>query len=748
MFRGRMVEQKPQFYEFGGFRIDRDERLLKRGAQIVSLPPKAIELLFVLLESGGRMLSKDELMSTVWADSYVEESNLSQNIFLLRKVLGDGKNGNGKYIETIPRRGYRFVADVTEGNGDVFVSREQTLTRILVQEEFEIDDGPRATIAAERSPADSLQLAERSDPGRTWGAFLLTGTLLILVAGASWYFLFSGNRGRSSLPPMRVIPVTSYPDSEYDPSFSPDGGLIAFSWSGGEMNAAPTAYNIYVKQPDVGETLQLTHKEGRSGSPAFSPDGRFIAFAYHPASGSKSQLILIPALGGAERKLYEAVDIFAPRWSPDGKLIVFGARPDRQAPRRLHTISIDTLEVKELTAPVSGEGDAYSAFSPDASRLAFVRVEDAASEIYIRDMAGGEPRRLTYDNRTVHGIAWTNDGTELVFASNRGGNGFMLWRLPVEGGEPVVIAGIGDGAYLPSISRSGRRMTFQRFQSDSNIWRVTADGGTAMKIIASTQREDASSLSQDGHSLAFSSTRSGTREIWVADVDGSNPRQVTSFGGSWVSNPAWSPDGMSIALNSSRDGRSVIYVVAVASGAIRPLTDGNSNSVAPSWSADGSSIYFGSDRGGDWQIWKAPGAGGEPQQITRSGGYEARESADGKFLYYNKAGYGTVGLFRSARDGGDEIKILDLPQLLSIGSWTLTERGVYFIDLSKEQLASGSPPSIRFFDFAIGKTSQVAALAKDPVTDPGLSISPDGKWLIYSSSDTSSSDIMLVENFR
>src|SRR5215210_6540743 len=106
-----MDEQKQHFYEFGEYRIALEDRLLQRGDELVSLPPKAVELLFVLLESGGRVLTKDELMSLVWADSFVEESNLTQNIFLLRKVLSDGKNGDGKFIETIPRRGYRFTAD-------------------------------------------------------------------------------------------------------------------------------------------------------------------------------------------------------------------------------------------------------------------------------------------------------------------------------------------------------------------------------------------------------------------------------------------------------------------------------------------------------------------------------------------------------------------------------------------------------------------------------------------------------------
>src|SRR5688572_30108967 len=107
-----MSEHLQHFYEFGEYRIEKKERLLTRRGEVVPLPPKAIELLFVLLENNNHVVNKEELMERVWADSFVEEANISRNIFLLRKVFGE--NGGEKFIETIPRRGYRFVANVAE----------------------------------------------------------------------------------------------------------------------------------------------------------------------------------------------------------------------------------------------------------------------------------------------------------------------------------------------------------------------------------------------------------------------------------------------------------------------------------------------------------------------------------------------------------------------------------------------------------------------------------------------------------
>jgi len=106
-----MRKQPKHWYEFGPFRLDATERVLLRDAEPVPLTPKVFDTLLVLVQNQGRMLEKEELIQTLWPDSIVEEGNLSQNIFILRKALGKHPN-EPQYIETIPRRGYRFVASV------------------------------------------------------------------------------------------------------------------------------------------------------------------------------------------------------------------------------------------------------------------------------------------------------------------------------------------------------------------------------------------------------------------------------------------------------------------------------------------------------------------------------------------------------------------------------------------------------------------------------------------------------------
>ena len=214
-----------------------------------------------------------------------------------------------------------------------------------------------------------------------------------------------------------------------------------------------------------------------------------------------------------------------------------------------------------------------------------------------------------------------------------------------------------------------------------------------------------------------------------------------------IKDTCWSPDGKEVALVSRPEGHADIYIINVEGGPPRRLTAAF-NCVAPSWSRDGQWIYFGSDRSGSWQVWKMPAKGGEPFQITNNGGYEAVESSDSQFLYYNKYGFNTPGLFRIPVEGGQEAMILDLPQLESFGDWAVTDEGIYFVHRYDAIHKPTLHPAIRFLSFATNKITMVVALEKDPGQHPGLNVSPDGQWMIYSRVDYRNHDIMLVENFH
>ena len=195
------------------------------------------------------------------------------------------------------------------------------------------------------------------------------------------------------------------------------------------------------------------------------------------------------------------------------------------------------------------------------------------------------------------------------------------------------------------------------------------------RVLSSTQQDSFAHFSPDSSRIAFQSVRSGTQEIWLASIDGTNLVKLTSFEGPLTGSPTWSPDGRQLAFDSRPKGQSHIYVTNVEGGVPRAVTEGAYNDIVPSWSRDGHWIYFGSNRTGSWQIWKVPSTGGEAQQVTRQGGFVGTESWDGAYLYFAKAD--SPGIFRVPVQGGEEVQVVKQPRVGDWTNWGLNQDGIY-----------------------------------------------------------------------
>jgi serine/threonine protein kinase/Tol biopolymer transport system component len=562
-----------------------------------------------------------------------------------------------------------------------------------------------------------------------WAGWVMAGVFLIATVGLSVSYLRH--------PPVspRVVPFTSVPGQKSSPVFSPDGNQIAFIWDGGES----AQRGVYVKLIGEGAPLRVASNPGFQL--AWSPGGRSIAF---DRMGNDGGIFAVPATGGPERRLTELSGPFA--WSPDQKTLAIARRNSPQDPAGIVLLTLETGVTNKLTNPPAGSvGDQSPAFSPDGQKLAFIRSPGTqVGDIHIVPITGGEPQRLTSDNLFLGGgLAWTADGREIVFSSTRGGLP-TLWRVQAAGGRLRRLIGIGEYAHQPAISRVGGRLAYLYRKTDTNIWRApgplsTAPASDSTRLVASTREESNPQFSFDGNRIVFISDRSGSREIWVCDSDGRNPVQLTSFGGSHTGSPRWSPDGRQLAFDSRPAGLSSIYVTSVAGGSPRRLTDGKSEDVLPSWSRDGRWIYFSSRRSGDWQIWRTTAAGDQVEQVTRNGGYEAFEAADGKTLYYAKR---EPGVWRMSLSGGEETRILEQGNW---GYWALLEQGICF--LNQRALPQ---PTLEFFNFATSQVTLFGRLERGRAfgSSPGVAVSQDGRWILYSQVDQNDNDIMLVENFR
>jgi Tol biopolymer transport system component len=467
---------------------------------------------------------------------------------------------------------------------------------------------------------------------------------------------------------------------------------------------------------------------------------------------------VIPVLGGPERKLLTLhEDVGMPAWSPDGKYIVISERPAPQKAYALFLLSLETLEKRQLTFPdAQTMGDYGGRLSPDGRQVAFLRNTRETSDVYLLPAAGGETRRLTFENSIFSGLDWTADGSELIFSSFRGGSNPSLWRVSATGANLRRLGVGGDGVSGPSVAPKGNRLAYVQIRWNEDIARLPiprpgARAESATPLIASTQNEEGPQYSPDGKKIAFQSTRSGSYEIWVCDADGSNPLQLTSFRGPLTGTPRWSPDGQQLAFDSRPERYAQIFTIQGDGGVPRQLTSGNFNHVTPSWSRDGKWIYFASDRSGSFQVWKMAADGSGMKQVTQKGGFAGFESFDGKHFYYSLR-IDVPGIWRVPVEGGEEVEVLKDPPAGFWGYWALDRDGIYYLE-AKEKPGKGTAKElqavVQYVNLATGKTREVARPEKEPYFGaPGLAVSPDGRYLLYLQVTEQSSDIMLVENFR
>ena len=584
--------------------------------------------------------------------------------------------------------------------------------------------------------------APRIAPLRSRWPWTAAAAAIVLTA-AGWY----GSRvlrGGSRETPLTVVPLTAVAGDKDYAAFSPDGGRIAFSWSGGQRRLD---LHIYVKPVGAGDPVQLTSAPGYDLWPTWSPDGRTIAF-FRRLSGQSAAVYLIPSSGGTERFVAKSGDGVS--WSPDGKALLMADLPPPEGSGGIVLLSLDTGQRRTLTGP-QPLADSFPLYSPDGQWIAFLRRPEQA-EVFVMPARGGTARQLTFDRKPKLGITWTADSRELVYSTLRESGGEGLWRVRINGGEAHRLSGTLPFAGSPNISRRGDRLAYTETYLDTNIYLSEGPGfsaglpgkfGPPRSIIASSREDHSPNFSPDGERIAFVSNRSGNSEIWTSNRDGTHATQLTSFK-SFAGTPRWSPDGRSIAFDLMNGGKFDIWVIDGSSGAPRRITEDRSNDNQPFWSPDGKWIYFNSNRSGSPEIWRMPAEGGPAVRITRQGGREPLVSPDGRMVYYTKTPGGSA-IWSVPADGGPEQPVPELERYQNVGRvWGLVKYGIYFV--SREDALY---ETIRFFSFA---TRQVTSLttweAATQWSVPAIALSADGRYLLTVRLDQEVNDLMMIENFR
>ena len=691
---------------FGLFELDLATGRLCKEGQTVRLQDLPLRVLTSLLETPGELVTHEILRERLWGQTIVDyEDGLHTAVCKLREALGDSA-ANPRFVVTVARRGYRFIAPLLPADGDM-----------------------------------NLRSRSRTFPTRPLlGAFVL---MTVLALGFMFLWLRSRSArigaeqvGRTSLD---AIPVTSYPGLERSPSLSPDGRRVAFAWNGDNADNL----DIYVQNIEGGPPIRLTTDPAADDFPAWSPDGGRIAFLRGGA------VYLIPSIGGHEVRLTNAVGQGL-AWSPDGSLLAICSQDSESEPTGIFVVSVETGLRRKLTTPSSVTRDGLPAISPDGKEVAFVRRRTTTSDVFLVALAGGPARQLTNIGQPISGIAWTPDSQFVVFGGTEG-----LFKVPVRSRtpqSPVHLAVSDVGAGQPAISRSTPNgptlLIFSWYPMTYKIWgmptgRPGSSGASPVRVASSNLGDWGPGISPDGRKIAFISHRTGVEEIWVSGADGSSPRQLTRLGrGPGVESLNWSPDGESIAFDATLQGNRDIYIIRADGAAMTRLTDLASDYAEPSWSNDGHWIYFMSDRSGARQIWKMREDGRQATQLTKGGGYRAFESPDGRSVIYTKEP-SHRGLWSVPVTGGSEVSVLESvwPE-----SWRLAGDGIYYVDFDH---SAPSRYPVNRFDLKTGSVSAVAVIPMCvPQGIPALTVRRDGGFIAWTSSGERNSDLKIVPNFR
>jgi Tol biopolymer transport system component/DNA-binding winged helix-turn-helix (wHTH) protein len=707
-------------------------RLFASGTR-VPIQEQPVQILRLLLRAGGEVVTREQVRAALWPeDTYVDfEHGVNTAVKKLRQALEDSAD-RPRFIETLPRIGYRFMVPVEWLNPAPAEPRIEPHGIAIVPPHVALGEAPAAR---RQSPAAS---------SRSWKNIVALAA--VLIAGIATYSV--RNQSHSPQQPTAVIPFTTFPGFEIAPSFSPDGNQIVFSWSAYEKEFE---FDLFIKQVGQERVVQLTHHPAMFLVSSWSPDGRNIAFM-RQSDPESSGVFLIAALGGAERKLADITTLqdwepLGLSWSADGKWIAFakanasenGATSTQHF--SIHLVNTETTEERVLPDPSPECGNTWNPeFSPDGKYLASVCVlTQGVSKIYVQTADGREPREIVgaWSSEGFSGIAWAPGGEALFYSSDQ-----HLWRVPLAGGTPERLLFAQDVESV-SVSRNNQRLAFSQVRHPVAVWQMDLNGteraaGSATKLLSSSRGDSSAHLSPDGKFIAFESLRSGNPELWICDPDGSNAVQLTNFGGPPVGSANWAPDSRHVVFDVRTSGNAELHTLDIKGGPSKKLDAGTPNASNPYWSSDGKWIYFSTERPN--AIWKVPSAGGVPVRLTTSENqkYLPQESFDGSRVFYHQLRDGHAEAWSATATGGDERPVKGIPV---DADWVAAQNGIYYIDGKPRKF------SLNFLQTGAQKARTVADM-------PGVfaigaaTISRDGRKLLFAGIEHSEGDIMLVEGIR
>lgn len=642
---------------------------IETAGKTIALEPRVMKVLVALHRARGQPVSRDEMIDLCWEGRIVTEGALNRCIAQLRKAFAANDRVR---LDTIPTVGYRL----------------QTSAEVL-----------RIGAADTPLPAAVQPLAGL----RRWAWPGVAISVAVVAASIV------------ALMPRPVVwaaksyhPVTSERGLETHPALSPDGSQLVYS----QRPDQTVDRELYLRGVKQGTPMRLTTNAADDHSAAWSPHGDRIAFVRTPLTGP-CQIVVVSIPLGPERVVgrCQSTRYGKVSWLDDTHLAM-GDRPTRSDPWAIRALDITTGAVRDLTAPsreTLGDGD--PAVSPNGRYIAFRRTQlHGADDIFLLDLKTGRERALTTDGWKAAGYVWSKDSRHLFYSSNRGGE-FGLWTVDTRrNAAPERISlGLGQLTFSRMSIDDHHRLAVEASRTRANIAEIDRSG--RLTPITNASGWDTYPVAAPDGVLAYVSTRSGAPELWITRPDG-QAIQVTTFGGSYVHSPSWSPDGQTLVFVGVKGRKSNLYTVSRDGARLQTVVADGLDKMDTAWSPDGRAIrYLQRDATGYRLMEQALTAGARPREIVEGRGWEALRADPDRKLY--------------GADTDGNVRALGRPEVLyriefSYG-WAAARDGLYILKPRSQTL-----PALWFKPW--GQPER--RLTFLTTFEGSLGVTPDGRLLI------------------
>jgi Tol biopolymer transport system component/DNA-binding winged helix-turn-helix (wHTH) protein len=728
------TQEGPWIYGFGGYRLDPGEQRLLRDGQPVPLTPKVFELLRVLVQNAGHLVEKERLLKQVWADTFVEEASLNRGISVLRKALGEGP-ADQKYIETVPKRGYRFIAPV----------------RLIAAQETQAEDvsSGASAPAVQALPPD----AAPAWPARTVREprKVATAAAAILVIGALAYAVVG--RSTWNAEPIAAGPSVhrqlTFTGKEITPTLSPDGKRIAY------VSIDSPHRRVLVQELSGGRPVTV-FSAPEVGWLRWSPDGTELLF-WARGDGLTGTYV-VPQLGGSARKI--AGGAFVACWSPDSSAIAIGLF----VAGKIRIVSKSGQQQRTITLPDKRSWIADLDWSPAHGRLLVVDNSDQGrSIVWTMQSDGSDQTKVVEAETEISAARWTPAG-DAIYYKRRVHQTFSLYKANAklvresdDGNAAPLISGLeSDGSF--GVSAEGTRLVYARTPYHSNLWLVDLRNSERGPKLRQTQLTHGTSLverprvSPDGKSIVFNKGYESRADLYVVAADGGIPRRLTYLD-SYSVGASWSPDGRSLAFASTNGGQARVWLVDADGSSPRPISTGAmSDNYEISWSPGPHVVY---QQVGYRNFYVVDPRTRQERLLIKDSSVgwatTATSSPDGKKIVVGWNREPMRGLWLIDLASGHEAPIEETSPLLPIG-WSNDGTSIYAFD--------GKRAAHRGLSASFGETVTEAKIVKVPLNGGppttvvelpfeevgGIAMFPDGRRFVctvYSSR----SDVWIVEHF-